>query len=111
MDRLQNGSASTSIAGGDFARRKRAAPGRIAPSRSRPTRRSGRPSDDDVMGVDLDLPPPRISSGKRPDARRKAARSPEIATRASHVPAVNGTASTATEESSYQLAAIKQRTQ
>ncbi|TBU28935.1 hypothetical protein BD311DRAFT_662317 [Dichomitus squalens] len=95
LDRSQSGAASTSIAGGDTTRPKRAA--RVAPSRSHSTRRSGRSGDGDIMAIDFDLPPLVISSGKRPDARRKAARPPEAADSASHAPAVNGTASTTTE--------------
>ncbi|OSD02774.1 hypothetical protein PYCCODRAFT_1435055 [Trametes coccinea BRFM310] len=51
------------------------APAPAPPVKARPTRRSGRSTDD--VPMDVDLPELVISSGKRPDARRKAARPPE----------------------------------
>ncbi|KAI1790739.1 hypothetical protein LXA43DRAFT_1014785 [Ganoderma leucocontextum] len=95
LDWPQKGVASSSNAGGSTARPRRAAPARTTvASRSRSTRRSGRSGDDTIlMDIDFDLPQPAPSSGKRPDARRKAARPPEPVNSASraHAPPVNGT--------------------
>ncbi|KAM5535620.1 hypothetical protein V8D89_010787 [Ganoderma adspersum] len=92
LDWPQKAAASSSNGGGSTTRPRRAAAARTAASRSRSTRRSGRSGDDDILiDIDFDLPQPVLSSGKRPDARRKAARPPEPVDNASHAPSVNGT--------------------
>ncbi|KAI0781240.1 hypothetical protein BD413DRAFT_24898 [Trametes elegans] len=58
------------------SRPRRAAASRTpAPAKPRPSRRTGRSADD--VPMDVDLPELVVLSGKRPDARRKAARPPQ----------------------------------
>ena len=74
---MVSGATSSSIQG-ETSRPRRAAATRSMPARSQSSRRSSRMADDEVpMDVDFDLPELVISSGKRPNARRKAARPPE----------------------------------
>ncbi|KAI0822645.1 hypothetical protein BC628DRAFT_1326876 [Trametes gibbosa] len=90
------GAASELVAGisvATSARPRRVAASRTptsARNRSRPIRRSGKSTDEAPM--DLDLPELVISSGKRPDARRKAARPSGTLGGSSHLsePAPNG---------------------
>ncbi|KAI8998911.1 hypothetical protein BD414DRAFT_512473 [Trametes punicea] len=75
------------------ARPRRAAASRTpapTPAKSRYTRRSGKSTDE--MSMDVDLPELVVLSGKRPDARRKAARPPEASGDAGKAsePTING---------------------
>ncbi|KAI0710388.1 hypothetical protein C8T65DRAFT_708234 [Cerioporus squamosus] len=97
------GKMSTATSGSisaETSRPRRAAAALSVPSRSRSSRRSGRSGDEDVpMDVDFELPPLVISSGKRPDARRKAARPPEavVSTPQASASTANGVHLTAAE--------------
>ncbi|KAI0371792.1 hypothetical protein BV20DRAFT_941308 [Pilatotrama ljubarskyi] len=83
---------------GSSSRPRRAAASRTpAPARSRSTRRSGRWADGEVP-MDVDLPELVISSGKRPDARRKAARPPQTSESTSSASALVASAVEATPE-------------
>ncbi|KAI0747830.1 hypothetical protein C8Q80DRAFT_1168672 [Daedaleopsis nitida] len=72
-----NGIAAPSSISAETSRPRRAVATRATPGSSRSARRTGRSGNDDRMDVDFELPELVISSGKRPDARRKAARPPE----------------------------------
>ncbi|RDX42656.1 hypothetical protein OH76DRAFT_86840 [Lentinus brumalis] len=77
----KKGVATSGSISAETSRPRRAAASHAVSSRARSSRRSGRSGDEDVpMDVDFELPPLVISSGKRPDARRKAARPPEPVT-------------------------------
>ncbi|KAI9056681.1 hypothetical protein FKP32DRAFT_1440872 [Trametes sanguinea] len=72
----QSGSVASSARPRRAAASRPPAPAPAPPAKSRPTRRSGRSTDD--VPMDADLPELVIYSGKRPDARRKAARPAEL---------------------------------
>ncbi|KAI0362764.1 hypothetical protein OH77DRAFT_1389108 [Trametes cingulata] len=86
-----------------------------APARSRSTRRSGRWPDNEIP-MDVDLPELVISSGKRPNARRKAARPPEtsegalnISTPTAHAVETTPTADKTSEASDVPSASVSVR--
>ncbi|KAI0332088.1 hypothetical protein GY45DRAFT_1321387 [Cubamyces sp. BRFM 1775] len=83
--------ASTAISSTRPRRAVASRPAASVSAKSRPSRRPGKPLDD--MSMDVDLPELVISSGKRPDARRKAARpsEPNQAAPQPSAPVVNGT--------------------